>query len=131
MTTTAELDDRYGRVRSPRRRRTWWVVVGVIAAAAIGYLGWTTVQSSLYNVSVDGLGFQVVDEHTVTVRFQFSAPTTTDVTCALAAQDTEFGVVGYRVIRFPAGQTHAQTTTETIRTVAEATTGLVEGCWVS
>lgn len=131
MTTAAELDDRYGRTARPGARRVWWIALAVVAAGAIGLLSWSTVASSMYSVSVDDLGFEVKDPHTVSVRFQFAAQPDQDVTCVLDALDTAHGSVGYRVITYPAGASHQQQFTEDIRTVAEATTGLVQGCWVS
>ncbi|MFK4789474.1 DUF4307 domain-containing protein [Microbacterium sp. ZW T5_56] len=131
MTTTAMLDDRYGRTRSPARRRAWWIAVAVVGAIIVGALGWMTVRGSLYSVTVDNLGYHVTDSHAVSVDFQFSTNPGTDVTCALQALDPEQGIVGFRVIRYEAGESHQQRHTEIIRTVAEATTGLVEGCWSS
>lgn len=129
--TSADLDDRYGRSTSPVRKRLTWGVIGVIAVGFFGYLGWTTVASNMNAVSVDDLGFSVVDEHTTEVRFQFTAPAGRDVVCAIEALDEEFGAVGYSLVTYPAGEHRAQKHTENVRTVAEATTGFVSGCWVA
>lgn len=131
MTTQAQLDDRYGRTRRPGARRAWWISVGVVAAAAVAGLGWLTVQNSLYSVSADDLGFTVEDPKTVAVSFQVTTDPEQPVTCVLEALDEEFGVVGFRVIDYPASPEHAQRFTERVRTVGEATTGLVKGCWKS
>lgn len=129
--TSPALDDRYGRTASPVKKRLAWGAVGVIALAFFGYLGWTTVASNMNAVSVDDLGYATVDEHTTTVTFQFTAPAGRDVVCAIEALDEEFGAVGYSLVKYPAGEHHAQKHTETVRTVAEATTGFVSGCWVA
>ena len=52
------------------------------------------------------------------------------VTCALEAQDTEHGVVGWRVVEYPADPAHTRAFSETIPTIAEATTGFVSSCWI-
>jgi len=130
VTTQAELDERYGRMRRGRLR-AGWIAVGIAAIAAIGWLVWTTIASTIDDVGIDDLGFEVVDEHTVEVAFQFTAPGGRDVVCALEALDEDFGVVGFTVFEYPAGPSHAQQHRETIPTVAEATTGLVNSCWVS
>ncbi len=128
--TSAVLDDRYGRTRATGRRR-WLIVAIVVGAIAVGVLGWMTVRNSIYSVAVDSLGFTASDPHSATVSFQISGRPGTPITCAMSAQDEDFGVVGYRVIDYPASDATAQRITETIRTVALATTANVDGCWVS
>lgn len=129
MTTQAMLDDRYGRTRRPGRVRAFWIVVGAVAVAATVWLGWSVV-SSANTVGVNDLGFHVRDEATTEVSFQFTAPVGSDVACVLEALDEEFGIVGWKVFEYAAGDGHGQRHTEDIPTVAEATTGLVNSCWV-
>jgi hypothetical protein len=129
--TQAMLDERYGRTRSKRRRVLGWGVVAVIAAAAIGWLAWTTIANSLHAVDTAGTGFELVDAHTVTVRFQATVNPGTPITCILEAQDEQHGVVGWRIVEYPASGDHTRVFTETIPTVAMATTGLVNACWVA
>lgn len=131
MTTQAELDDRYGRRPDPARRRLLWGAVIAVALVGVGWLGWTTVANTVDAVSVDGLGFEVRDEHAVDVSFQVTAPRGRDVACAVQALDEEFGIVGWKIVQYPGHDGHAMSRTETVPTVAEATTGLVEACWVT
>ncbi|MEU1970085.1 DUF4307 domain-containing protein [Microbacterium sp. NPDC019599] len=130
MTTQEMLDERYGRTRRGGRR---WIVVigGLIALVAVGAFAWLTVANSLNAVDVDTTGFQVVDERTVTLEFQVSAPAGSAIACALEAQDEGHGVVGWKVVEIPPAATHAQAFQETIPTIAEATTGFVNSCWVT
>ncbi|KAA9152207.1 DUF4307 domain-containing protein [Microbacterium lushaniae] len=130
MTTQQLLDERYGRRRSRTRRVVGWVIVGVIASALVIALGWSTVARTLNAVDVVGTGYDVADERTVTVVFQITAPPGAPVACALEAQDEEHGVVGWRIVEYPAADEHERAFTETIPTVALATTGLVNSCWV-
>lgn len=130
MTTQEMLDDRYGRRRSRRRRVIGWSVVGVVATAAVVALGWSTVQRSIESVDVTGLAYDVADAHTVSVTFQLTAPPGRDIACALEAQDEEHGIVGWRIVRYPAADVHGRGFTESIPTVALATTGLVNTCWL-
>jgi len=124
----AELDDRYGRGRGGRR---WgWIAGAGVAVAAVGYLGWTTVAQSVTSVDFDTTGYSYIDTHTITVDFQVTLQPGAAVTCAVEAQDTEHGVVGWRVIEYPADAAHTRAFRETIPTVAEATTGLVTSCWI-
>lgn len=130
MTTQALLDDRYGRTRSPRRRIALWSVVGVVAVGATVLLGWSTVSNSLSSVSVTETGYNVVDERTVTLDFQITSPVGEPVACAIEAQDEEHGTVGWRVVEYPASEDHSRAFSEKIPTLALATTGFVNTCWV-
>ncbi len=128
MTTAQELDDRYGRTR---RGRTPWIVGIAIAALLVGAFGWMTVTSQMNAVDSDDLGYELVDEHSVTVRFQVTGVAGKDVACVVEALDEEFGVVGWKVVEIPAGDSHSQAVSATVPTVAAATTGLVNSCWVA
>lgn len=131
MTTQEMLDERYGRKRSRRRRILGWGIVGVVAAALVIALGWTTVARSMNSVGVTATAYDVADEHTVSVTFQVTAPQGADIACALEAQDEEHGIVGWRIVRYAAEDGGARAFTETIPTLALATTGLVNACWVT
>lgn len=128
MTTQTMLDERYGRRRTSR----WGIGVAIVLGAiATGLLGWMTIASTLDNVGADATGFEIVDERTVVLNFQITAPIGRDVACALEAQDVEHGIVGWKIIQIPASDEHARAFQETIPTTAEATTGLVNSCWVT
>lgn len=128
--TQQELDDRYGRARGSRGRSWAWIGVGAVAVAAVGYLGWTTVAQTTDAVDIDVTGFHLVDEHRVTVDFQVTLRQGEPVTCIIEAQDTEHGIVGWRVVEYPADPAHTRRFSETVPTTAEATTGLVPSCWI-
>ena len=130
MTTPDRLDVRYGRVPSAGRRWSIAIVVLVIVAA-VGGFAWLTVSNALDDVGADSTGFTVESAHSVTLSFQISAPSGSTVACALEAQDEEHGVVGWKVVEFEASETHARAFRETIPTVALATTGFVNTCWVT
>ena len=127
MTTAAELDERYGRTR---RRRTPWIVGGVIAGVLVAAFGWMTVAQSMASVDADDLGFELVDEHTVDVRFQVSGVQGKNIVCIVEALDEEFGVVGWKLVEI-APESHSEAVSTTVPTVSAATTGLVNTCWVA
>ena len=130
MTTQQMLDERYGRTRSPRSR---WViaVVAAVGALVVGLFVWMTVANALDTVDADAAGFEVIDEHSVVLSFQFTAPVGRSVACVIEAQDEEHGVVGWRVVELPPSQEHTRAFRETIPTTAVATTGFVNSCWVT
>src|SRR5690606_16453145 len=105
VTTALQLDERYGRTR---RKRAPWIIVGVLALVAVVALSWVTISQTMNTVDVDDLGFEVVDEHSVSVSFQITGKPGSDVVCALEALDEEFGVVGWKIVELPATQSHAQ-----------------------
>jgi len=106
-------------------------VGGVIAIIVIIAFSWMTISQSINSVAADDLGFEVVDEHSVTVNFQISGKQGTPVVCAIQALDEEFGVVGWKIVEIPAGDDHLQQLSTVVPTVAAATTGLVNTCWVA
>ncbi|MCE0508428.1 DUF4307 domain-containing protein [Microbacterium aurugineum] len=128
MTTAQQLDERYGRTR---RRRLPWIIGGAVALVVIGAFSWMTVSQSIASVDADDLGFTLVDEYSVDVSFQVTGVQGKDVVCALEALDEEFGVVGWKIVEIAAGDSHSQAVSVTIPTVAQATTGLVNTCWVA
>lgn len=131
MTTTQQtLDERYGRVRRRGRVRAFWAIVIVAAVGGFGYLAWHTVAGAMSTVDPDDLGFEVRDGSAVTVSFQFRAPDDREVACIVSALDEEFGTVGWKVFEYGPEDGRMQRHTEEVPTLAEATTGLVNSCWV-
>lgn len=128
MTTAQELDERYG--RTPRRRLPW-IIGGAVALLVVGAFSWMTVAQSMGSVDADDLGFELVDEHSVSLTFQVTGVQGRDVVCALEALDEEFGVVGWKIVEIDAAESQSQALTVSIPTVARATTGLVNTCWVA
>ncbi|MGZ8476348.1 MAG: DUF4307 domain-containing protein [Candidatus Limnocylindria bacterium] len=130
MTTPDMLDERYGRTGSPRRR--WALgIAAAIAAVLVGLFAWMIVAGTLDDVGIETTGFTVEDPRTVTLAFQLTAPEGRSVACALEAQDEDHGIVGWRIVEYPASELRARAFRETIPTTAEATTGLVNNCWVT
>ena len=130
MTTQQMLDERYGRRRASSTR---WIIGVAIAIGAVltGLLAWSTIASSLDSVDADTTGYEIVDERTVVLNLQFTAPTGRTVACALEAQDEEHGVVGWKIVEYEASQQHARAFEEVIPTTAAATSGFVNSCWVT
>jgi hypothetical protein len=132
MTTQEMLDDRYGRRRRSRTSRiVTWIVSGVVAAAAVGVVVWLTFGNTASSVDADTTGFTVADARSVSLTFQVTAPVGSTIVCALEADDEEHGIVGWKIVQYPASTSHSHARTVTIPTVGEATTGLVNSCWLA
>ncbi|MFT4156443.1 MAG: DUF4307 domain-containing protein [Microbacterium sp.] len=128
MTTAQELDERYGRAR---KRRTPLIIAIVVAALVVGAFAWTTATRQMQSVDADDLGYDLVDAHSVTVRFQLTGVQGKDVACVVEALDDKFGIVGWKVVEIAATEEDAHALSVTVPTVAQATTGLVNTCWVA
>ncbi|WP_308493544.1 DUF4307 domain-containing protein [Microbacterium terrisoli] len=131
MTTQQMLDERYGRNRSVRRRAWTWGVIGTVAVVAVGLLVWGTIANTINAADATATAYHVQDARAVTIDFQVSAPVGSKAVCVLEADDAEHGIVGWQVVELPASTSHTHGYSRTIPTVAEATTGLVNTCWVS
>lgn len=126
VTTAEELRQRYG--RSAPRPRLLWLLGAVASLALVLGIVWT-VQQNLDAVDANGVGYQVIDEHTVQLSFMVTAPREREVICALEALDEVKGIVGWKIVHLPASAEHTRIFTERIPTVAAATTVLVNSCW--
>lgn len=130
MSVQARLDERYGRGRATGRRGA--LVAGIVAIVlAVAGTAWFAIATTLDDVRADGVSFTVVDEHTVEVGFQVSGPADREIACAVEALDEEFGVVGWRVVVYEATGERTRVMSERVPTIAAATTGLVNSCWVT
>ena len=129
-TTQDMLDQRYGRARAGSRRRGL-IAFAVVAAVAVGLFAWMTFANSADAATAETTGFEVVDGHSVSLRFQVSAPIGRSIACAIEAQDEQHGIVGWRVVEYPGSDLHVRAFHETLPTIGAATTGLVNSCWVT
>ncbi|KHK98470.1 transcriptional regulator [Microbacterium mangrovi] len=131
MTTQAMLDERYGRTRARTSRIRSTVLSGIVIAVIIGVIAWMSFGNQSNSVGATATSYKVVDASSTTITFQLTAPAGARVACVLEADDTDHGIVGWRVIEYPASPAgHNRTLTEQIPTVGRATTGLVNSCWV-
>jgi hypothetical protein len=125
------LDERYGRRRAARSRRTTLIVVSVIAALIVGGVSWYTLSNTSNSIDAETSGFKIPDARSVSVTFQVTAPPGTALACVVEADDEQHGIVGWKVVQYPASSAHHRAFTETVPTVGLAVTGLVNTCWVT
>lgn len=123
------LESRYGRSR--RRRFDRWIAWGAVALLlGIGlwvllFGTWRTGAS----IGFRDMGYSVIDERTVRVDFEVTAPAGSDVFCALEAVSTSHAQVGWRILELPASEQRIRHFSETLVTTGHATTGYVKSCW--
>ena len=114
---------------SPARRRILTIgIVALVAALALGWLVWSASYYANPVASVSLIGYQVVDDAHVTVRYSVTRDPADTLQCTLQAQDSEHNPVGQVAVTIPAGQPGTVNRLDTVRTTARAVTGFVLGC---
>jgi len=131
MTTQDMLDERYGRRSAARSRRITLIVVIAIAALIVAGVSWYTLNDKSNSVDAEATGFRIPDARSVSVTFQVTAPPGSTLACVIEADDEQHGIVGWKVVQYPASFDHHRAFTETVPTVGPAVTGLVNSCWLT
>jgi hypothetical protein len=125
------LDERYGRGRRRKfDRRLGWFIGGALVLFGIGFLffsGWH--EGS--DLDFKDLDYSVVDERTVEVTMQVTAPAGSEVVCAIEAVSESYATVGWKTIELEPSETRTRQLTATLVTTSPATTGSVRSCWVN
>lgn len=128
-----DLDARYG--RSPKAKRNNRVIVVTVAIAFVAvftaWLVWGGLLEAPAQFEAKDTGFELVNDSTVTVRWQFNVPENTDARCAVQALNSTFAIVGWKVVDVPASDQRNRALSETIRTTEQAVSGLIYRCWLT
>lgn len=123
MSQPTDLADRYG-APSPRRRQALVGVCVVLAAAFLGWLGWTIWDQSTPEVRSNLVGYRVVDEHHATATLEVRlADDDVEASCTLRAYAEDHNVVGELVFVPQHGRNE-----EDVRTERRATSVELLGC---
>lgn len=126
------LQDRYGNTKTARRRGLVFAVstaiVFVLAFAL--WVIWAGLDGTSDVFRAQDTAHTVIDEHSVEVRYDISAPPGTELTCALQALNGKFAIVGWKVVDIPASDALTRSFSDTIRTSELASTGLIYRCWL-
>jgi hypothetical protein len=124
VTAQTDLADRYG-APGPWRSRLLLAASVVLAAAFLGWLGWTIWAQSTPDVESDMVGYDVLDQHaaeaTVEVRL---GDDDVEASCLLRAYAEDHSVVG-ELSFTPEGSGR---TVQTVRTERLATSVELVGC---
>lgn len=127
----AELDVRYGRTPSRRRRAAVVAIAAgagvlVTVAAWVIWVGLFTPSASIDNQDV---GYTHVDDSTLAITEQVSVDPGTRVTCSFEALDEKFAIVGWKVVELPPSTQRTTAYTEKVRISQPAVNGTVGSCW--
>ncbi|ERK70787.1 hypothetical protein N136_02875 [Leifsonia aquatica ATCC 14665] len=133
MAVTETIDRRYGRTPQRKRRDRWLLIGGAVAVLAVVvawvfWAGWDNNQSDL---EATDTAYTIPDAHHVDISFTINAPKGTPVTCAIQALNEDFAIVGWRIVSYPGSDLRITQHTETIRTIQQSNTGLINTCWLT
>ncbi|WP_337062104.1 DUF4307 domain-containing protein [Kineococcus sp. G2] len=130
-TTDDLLAARYG--RRPRPQRPWYRRPLPLAAAVVGallvlaYGAWVAVWHT-QGPATSVIGYDVLGEHAVELRFSVAREPGTAVQCTVHALDASSSEVGLLQVDVPASTEREVQRTVEIRTTSRAATALVESC---
>jgi len=132
-TAVTDLDARYGRSpQTARRNRViGFVTAGVFAIVFGAWLLWAGLLQTPAQLEVRDTGFLIRDDSAISVRWDVSTDPGNEVTCAVQALNSSFGIVGWRVVELPPSDQRTRVLTETLRTSELAVTGLIYRCWLT
>jgi hypothetical protein len=122
VTQPTDLADRYG-APAPWRRRSLVAGCVVVAAAFLGWLGWTIWDQATPEVRSDLVGYDVVDEHRSTATVEVRLAHGVVASCTLRAFAEDHTVVGELVFTPEDGQSE-----QDVRTERRATSVELLGC---
>ena len=129
----SDLDARYGRSPRATRRNRRIAVATAIAFAVVfaAWLLWAGLLQTPAQLEVRDTGFLIRDDRAISVRWEVSTDTGNEVSCAVQALNSSFGIVGWSIVEIPASNQRTRVLTETLRTSELAVTGLIYRCWLT
>lgn len=129
--TEAVLAERYGTTRADSTRQRVWGIVGAsgVAVVLLAWLGWAGLGQPTSQFETRDLGYELVSDREVTVRFELSAPPGMEISCAIQALNASYGIVGWAVVDIPPADVRTRVFNQPLRTSEQAVTGLLYECW--
>lgn len=123
------VSNRYG--TGPARNRRWVPIalgiVVVILGLIVAYVGYR--QYGPKDIEPDQLGYDVVDDSTLTVHFKLTRKNPEQpVVCLVRGMDTEGSEIGRREVLIPGSDSGTVELTTTVRTTARPANGNIYGC---
>ena len=127
------LDSRYG--RTPERQRRFRLVA-ILAGAGVlvvvtAWVLWVGLLGPSASLGSRDLGYQLDGDSAIEVRYEVTMDAGQTASCALEALNSDFGIVGWKVVDIPASQTTTRQFRETLLTSEPAVTGLIYRCWLT
>ena len=126
------LGSRYGQTTRVSRQQRIWAVTGVagVAVVLIAWLWWAGLAQPTAQFETRNLGYELVSDREVIVKFEVSAPPGTRLNCAVQALNASYGIVGWQILDIAASDQRTRVFNQPVRTSEQAVTGLLYQCWV-
>jgi hypothetical protein len=119
---------RYGDSPRPRRRLALLAALVTLGSVLLGMLVWSAWHFATPDVRAGLLGFTVVDDSRVDVRFEVVADPAATVECDLRAQNLARDTVGSARVPVGPSAEGRRVLTATVRTRERAVSGQLEEC---
>jgi len=129
---TPLLSERYGHTSRTRRNTRWLgITAGVgFAIVLVAWLWWAGLAQPTAQFETRDLGWERVDDRSVSVRFEVSVAPGTPMSCAVQALNAQYGIVGWVIVDLPESTQRTRVFNQVVRTSETAVTGLLYRCWV-
>ncbi|HLP22902.1 MAG TPA: DUF4307 domain-containing protein [Microbacteriaceae bacterium] len=125
----SSLAERYG-TRTPLKKR-WWVL-GITTAALVfgGWVAWVNFGFATVETR-DISNIYDPERREMAITWSVTVAPGTPVACAIQALNSEFQVVGWKIVDIPADTEYTRQFSENVRTAMPPQAGLVYACWAS
>ena len=127
---TTDLDARYGRTTArARQHRLIAIAAGIGTAVVVGaWVVWAGLFSPEATLETRDVGYDLVSDDEVVLRFEVSVTPGASVRCALEVQNEQHAIVGWKVVDLPGSDTYTRVFEERIITSEPAVVGLISEC---
>lgn len=102
------------------------MIAAVGITIGIAFAAWVGFQDKPITARV--YGYDVVDDHSVTVKLDVVRPKPLDVQCTVYAQAADHSVVGEKTVDLPASEQEEQRISIDVETERRAVTGVLRTC---
>ena len=119
-----DLDARYGASSKPRW--FWPLIAAIGISIGIAFAAWVGFQDKPISARV--WGYDVVDDHKVTVKLDVVRPDPLAVQCTVYAQAADHSIVGEKTVDLAATQEEEIRISVDIETERRAVTGVLRTC---
>jgi uncharacterized protein DUF4307 len=119
-----DLSDRYG---TGGRPRWWWPAIAAVGVLiGIAWAAWVGFQPK--PVSAQLYGYEIVDDHKVTITLDVHRPDPLAVRCTVFAQAEDHSIVGEKTITVPADDREDARVRISLETERRAVNGVLRTC---
>jgi hypothetical protein len=128
----ALMRERYGQTpRAYRTNKRLGIFGGVgFAIVLVAWLWWAGLAQPTAQFETRDLGWERVDDRSISVRFEVSVTPGTAMSCAVQALNAQYGIVGWVIVNLPESEARTRVFNQVVRTSETAVTGLLYRCWV-